>query len=341
MPYRRRGHSRHRVNWDQNDGKPGVVYILKNEAFKEDWIKIGQSTRSGHHRARDLNFEAGTGLPGLHACVFEQEVLDCGRAEKEVHRQLARYRVNKEFFRVEIGVAISTIRQVCAEMDAAIRAAQVAEREARRRADEARADEARRAEAIRQANEHQAARQAAPPSSPSPSATPSPRPFVVDNQSSPASPPRDRHAAATQLATSSPVAKWVSIAFGLMVAYSVITVGLQDSRKEAPRLPTPRTANPAPAAASPPPASEVTTPAVHAPPSPVTAVDHQVTQQSRLDQAAERVSRKYPFLATEAGTLARRLIIEERDRLIAAGTPPDVALEQAADWIAPVYEPDR
>ena len=59
------------INYDRNDGRPGVVYVLANAAFRDDWCKIGQSSRSGHHRASDLNVEAGTGTPKHFHCVFE------------------------------------------------------------------------------------------------------------------------------------------------------------------------------------------------------------------------------------------------------------------------------
>lgn len=47
--------------------------------------KIGQSTRSGGHRARDLNYTVGTETPKMFKCIFEERTDDCGRAEKAVH----------------------------------------------------------------------------------------------------------------------------------------------------------------------------------------------------------------------------------------------------------------
>jgi len=108
--------------YDRNDGRPGVVYILQNEAFAENIWKIGQSTRSGHVRAADLNRAAGTETPKHFRCVFEHKTLDCGRAEKMVFEALRQHRYGasrQEYFRVELERATRTIRECCAQVDAA------------------------------------------------------------------------------------------------------------------------------------------------------------------------------------------------------------------------------
>lgn len=110
-----------RSNYDQNDGKPGVVYILRNDAFKENWLKIGQSTRSGQKRAEEINREAGTGLPKHHVCVFEYHTADCGRAEKAIHKRLASYRKGKqEYFEVDITLAKEVIFQECSRVNTTV-----------------------------------------------------------------------------------------------------------------------------------------------------------------------------------------------------------------------------
>lgn len=100
--------------YDANDGKPGVVYILRNDALRDDVFKIGQSTRSGKARASELNAEGKTGMPKLYMCVFEVSTDDCGRAEKNVHRRLRNQRMSKEFFRVELEEAKQIVREECA-----------------------------------------------------------------------------------------------------------------------------------------------------------------------------------------------------------------------------------
>lgn len=138
-----------RPNYDQNDGKPGVVYILQNEAFKENWLKIGQSTRSGHKRAEEINRDAGTGLPKHHFCVFEYQTTDCGRAEKAIHKRLASYRKgNQEYFEVDITLAKEVIFQECSRFNTA--AQQQTEKESLRRKAEAEEQAAHKLETQRQ-----------------------------------------------------------------------------------------------------------------------------------------------------------------------------------------------
>jgi hypothetical protein len=157
-------------NFDQNDGKPGVVYILINEAFQKNYLKIGQSTYSGAHRAFDLNEKAGTGLPKKHVCAFECRTVDCGRAEKLVHERLKTYRQGyQEFFLVEFEIAKAVIVEVCQSIDASARSAEVmaqfeAEREKQRLSDAAtpqvqRDDIARKAAAAKAFAEQRAANQ--------------------------------------------------------------------------------------------------------------------------------------------------------------------------------------
>jgi T5orf172 domain len=103
------------MSYDQNDGKAGVVYILENPALN-NLLKIGQTTYNGAYRASQLNSDAKTGMPAEYKCVFEIETIDCGRAEKEVHNLLEKYRRGKykqEFFNVSLDKAISCVQNVC------------------------------------------------------------------------------------------------------------------------------------------------------------------------------------------------------------------------------------
>jgi transposase-like protein len=151
--YRRRRSS---GNYNQNDGVPGVVYILRNDAFKETWLKIGCSRHSGHVRARDMNREASTGLPAHHVCVFEVKTLDCGRAEKNVHSALSQYRKGRqEFFEVDIETAKSAIVFCCSQIDQSIRSAEAKALEERQRIEQNRRQEERNLAQARLAEEAQ------------------------------------------------------------------------------------------------------------------------------------------------------------------------------------------
>ena len=126
-------------NFNQNDGVSGVVYILRNEAFKENWLKIGCSRHSGHVRARDMNKKASTGLPAHHICVFEFKTLDCGNAEKAVFQALKSSRKGRqEFFEIDINFAKLVIQRECEIIDRAILKSQ--EDQLRTAADRARSD---------------------------------------------------------------------------------------------------------------------------------------------------------------------------------------------------------
>lgn len=106
-------------------GKPGVVYILKNDGLKPGFFKIGCSTRSGEARSRDLNFDANTGTPGIFECVFQYRTQDCGTAEQRVFKVLHLHRKGKrgqEFFEIDFELAKKTILEMCVSVDAEIRA---------------------------------------------------------------------------------------------------------------------------------------------------------------------------------------------------------------------------
>lgn len=95
----------------------GYVYLLQNEAFKEGWVKIGKSRRSGHARAAELNAAAGTGIPKRHRCLFEVETLDCDRAELAVFERLKLERQGQqEFFVVDVTLAEQVIREECSRV---------------------------------------------------------------------------------------------------------------------------------------------------------------------------------------------------------------------------------
>jgi len=118
-------------DYDKNIGKAGVVYILINEAFKDDWLKIGCTTHDGHTRATQINKEtkALTGLPAELACIFQISTEDCGTAERRVHHRLRHYRRGKhgtkrdgsawgqEWFYVDLEKAKQVINDECWGVD--------------------------------------------------------------------------------------------------------------------------------------------------------------------------------------------------------------------------------
>lgn len=81
------------------------VYILSNPSFS--YFKIGKTKYQPEERARQLSRETGVPLP------FEVEwAFNCWNAEnleKEVHRRLENYRINKEFFQINLNEAKKVI----------------------------------------------------------------------------------------------------------------------------------------------------------------------------------------------------------------------------------------
>ena len=131
-------------NYDRNDGLPGVVYILHNEAMRDGLYKIGQSTRSGAQRARDLNYTVGTETPKMFKCIFEERTADCGRAEKAVHERLAAHRLTRqEYFEVELELAKAIILEECAKQVPAPKVHQVSGTNNRAESSEKRREEVR------------------------------------------------------------------------------------------------------------------------------------------------------------------------------------------------------
>lgn len=137
MSYRGAHHS-----YDQNVGVVGVVYILQNEGFKDDFLKIGSTRHSGQYRADQINKEASTGIPACFKCTFQLRVLDCGTAERRVHARLRSFRRGRhgmrygkawgqEFFQIDAQTAEDVIRAVCREVNEEVaQAERVREQEA-------------------------------------------------------------------------------------------------------------------------------------------------------------------------------------------------------------------
>lgn len=144
-----------------NDAR-GYIYLLRNDAFQDGWVKIGKTSRSGRERADDLNREAGTGYPGRYQCMFEVETLDRHRAEQAVFDRLESHRQGqKELFIVEIAFAEQVIREECSRLN----------HETLRKIDEANAQRARELQQQRAAAELRASAAA-----PSENHAPKPRP---------------------------------------------------------------------------------------------------------------------------------------------------------------------
>jgi hypothetical protein len=107
--------------FQQNHGKPGVVYGLKNCALQPGLLKLGSCTRgSGRIRADELNRAAKTGMPAEYVCVIDIPTMDCGLTEERVGLQLAQFRRGKkgqEFFEIDEESARKLITELARAVD--------------------------------------------------------------------------------------------------------------------------------------------------------------------------------------------------------------------------------
>lgn len=94
--------------------EPGYVYILTNPSFKEDWVKIGKSSRPVDVRSKELD---NTAVPLPFEIYATLKTVRYNEAEKLIHRYIERFtnlriRDNREFFNVSPEVALDIFRDV-------------------------------------------------------------------------------------------------------------------------------------------------------------------------------------------------------------------------------------
>lgn len=100
----------------------GFVYILTNESFREDWVKIGRSSRPVDVRSKELDNTA-VPLPfRIYATIQTIKYVD---VERIVHKQIdrltdLRIRQNREFFNVEPSQALDILLDLATAIDDAI-----------------------------------------------------------------------------------------------------------------------------------------------------------------------------------------------------------------------------
>lgn len=99
--------------------EPGYVYILTNPSFKEDWVKIGKSSRPVNVRSKELD---NTAVPLPFEIYATLKTVKYNEAEKLIHRYIERFtnlriRDNREFFNVQPEVALDIFRDVASMLD--------------------------------------------------------------------------------------------------------------------------------------------------------------------------------------------------------------------------------
>lgn len=102
--------------------EPGYVYILTNPSFREDWVKIGKSSRPVDIRSKELD---NTAVPLPFEIFATLKTVKYNEAEKLVHRYIERFtklriRDNREFFNVKPEEALDIFRDVAMVLEDAV-----------------------------------------------------------------------------------------------------------------------------------------------------------------------------------------------------------------------------
>ncbi len=99
--------------------KLGFVYILTNPSFKEDWVKIGKSSRPVDVRSKELD---NTAVPLPFEIFATLKTAKYSQVEKLIHKTIdrltdLRIRQNREFFNVSPQMALSILRDIATTLD--------------------------------------------------------------------------------------------------------------------------------------------------------------------------------------------------------------------------------
>ena len=99
------------------DRNKGYVYILTNPSFKDDWVKIGKSSREVNVRSKELD---NTAVPLPFSIFATLETAKYNEAEKFIHKMIdmvapdIRIRKGREFFNITPMKAYEILK-LCAE----------------------------------------------------------------------------------------------------------------------------------------------------------------------------------------------------------------------------------
>lgn len=97
----------------------GYVYILTNPSFKEDWVKIGKSSRPVDVRSKELD---NTAVPLPFEIFATMRTCKYNEVEKLVHKTIdrltdLRIRQNREFFNVAPQMALDIFKDIATTID--------------------------------------------------------------------------------------------------------------------------------------------------------------------------------------------------------------------------------
>jgi len=98
----------------------GYVYILTNPSFKDNWVKIGKSSRPVNVRSKELD---NTAVPLPFEIYAVMETSKYNEAERQIHSLIdlvnpsMRIRKGREFFNVTPETALRIFRQCALTLD--------------------------------------------------------------------------------------------------------------------------------------------------------------------------------------------------------------------------------
>lgn len=97
----------------------GYVYILTNPSFKEDWVKIGKSSRPVDIRSKELD---NTAVPLPFEIYATLKTIKYNEVERQLHRMIdrltdLRIRQNREFFNVAPDKALELLKDCAMTLD--------------------------------------------------------------------------------------------------------------------------------------------------------------------------------------------------------------------------------
>ncbi len=100
----------------------GYVYILTNPSFREDWVKIGKSSRPVNVRSKELD---NTAVPLPFEIFATLETVKFHEAETLVHEMIddltdLRIRQNREFFNIKPAAALKIFHRIARIIDDAV-----------------------------------------------------------------------------------------------------------------------------------------------------------------------------------------------------------------------------
>ena len=107
------------VTKQSNMNEAGYVYILTNPSFKEDWVKIGKSSRPVDIRSKELD---NTAVPLPFEIYATLKTVKYEEVERLVHKTIdrltdLRIRQNREFFNVPPAKALDILKDISTTLD--------------------------------------------------------------------------------------------------------------------------------------------------------------------------------------------------------------------------------